>query len=295
MEVTSDRGGVNSSVSQRAASFYGSLLCLPDGPQFLRCNSTLQSIPSGTGAGILHSFVGIDICRRKELTRSFLRISVSGATVHSGGNLHGRLSPANCRRAAARRNLRRRSSRLLHVLRVRVSNGGIALHHRFEFGIHYRFQCCIGAADSGALLGQTRNDVGLFWNARSGGRLVLSDRSLSRHRAFESRRRAHVFRGPLLCRAHHFSRLIRARTFCRGFEFASGAGLRGAGVAHSAGGSCDPLAGDAAGSWFRVFEWWFGLVVCRLFPTAFAFSLQLWAQQSPPPSHAAIIFTLEPV
>ncbi len=32
-----------------------------------------------------------------------------------------------------------------------------------------------------------------------------------------------------------------------------------------------------------------------MFATAVAFSLQLWAQQFTTPSHAAIIFTLEPV
>jgi len=32
-----------------------------------------------------------------------------------------------------------------------------------------------------------------------------------------------------------------------------------------------------------------------LFATAVAFSLQLWAQQYTTPSHAAILFTLEPV
>ena len=34
---------------------------------------------------------------------------------------------------------------------------------------------------------------------------------------------------------------------------------------------------------------------CALFATAIAFSVQLWAQQYTSPSHAAIIFTLEPV
>jgi len=40
---------------------------------------------------------------------------------------------------------------------------------------------------------------------------------------------------------------------------------------------------------------WIGIAVCALFATAVAFSLQLWAQQFTTPSHAAIIFTLEPV
>jgi drug/metabolite transporter (DMT)-like permease len=40
---------------------------------------------------------------------------------------------------------------------------------------------------------------------------------------------------------------------------------------------------------------WMGIAVCAVFATAVAFSLQLWAQQFTTPSHAAIIFTLEPV
>jgi len=40
---------------------------------------------------------------------------------------------------------------------------------------------------------------------------------------------------------------------------------------------------------------WMGIVVCAVFATAIAFSLQLWAQQYTTPSHAAILFTLEPV
>jgi drug/metabolite transporter (DMT)-like permease len=38
-----------------------------------------------------------------------------------------------------------------------------------------------------------------------------------------------------------------------------------------------------------------GIAVCAIFATAAAFSMQLWAQQYTTPSHAAIIFTLEPV
>ncbi len=37
------------------------------------------------------------------------------------------------------------------------------------------------------------------------------------------------------------------------------------------------------------------IVICAVFATAIAFSTQLWAQQYTTPSHAAIIFTLEPV
>src|SRR5215468_1207646 len=40
---------------------------------------------------------------------------------------------------------------------------------------------------------------------------------------------------------------------------------------------------------------WLGVAVCAVFATAVAFSLQLWAQQYTTPSHAAILFTLEPV
>jgi len=47
------------------------------------------------------------------------------------------------------------------------------------------------------------------------------------------------------------------------------------------------------------FEWRFelilGTVICAVFATAVAFSIQLWAQQYTTPSHAAILFTLEPV
>jgi drug/metabolite transporter (DMT)-like permease len=42
-------------------------------------------------------------------------------------------------------------------------------------------------------------------------------------------------------------------------------------------------------------ELWVGIAVCAIFATAMAFSLQLWAQQYTTPSHAAILFTLEPV
>jgi drug/metabolite transporter (DMT)-like permease len=40
---------------------------------------------------------------------------------------------------------------------------------------------------------------------------------------------------------------------------------------------------------------WLGIAICAVFATAVAFSLQLWAQQYTSPSHAAILFTLEPV
>src|SRR5215468_4629157 len=38
-----------------------------------------------------------------------------------------------------------------------------------------------------------------------------------------------------------------------------------------------------------------GVLVCAVFATAVAFSIQLWAQQYTTPGHAAILFTLEPV
>lgn len=40
---------------------------------------------------------------------------------------------------------------------------------------------------------------------------------------------------------------------------------------------------------------WAGIAVCAILATAVAFWLQLWAQQYTTPSHAAILFTLEPV
>jgi drug/metabolite transporter (DMT)-like permease len=47
------------------------------------------------------------------------------------------------------------------------------------------------------------------------------------------------------------------------------------------------------------FEWrwelYLGILICAVFATAVAFSIQLWAQQYTTPSHAAILFTLEPV
>jgi len=38
-----------------------------------------------------------------------------------------------------------------------------------------------------------------------------------------------------------------------------------------------------------------GILICAVLATAVAFSIQLWAQQFTTPSHAAILFTLEPV
>jgi drug/metabolite transporter (DMT)-like permease len=59
-------------------------------------------------------------------------------------------------------------------------------------------------------------------------------------------------------------------------------------------------AGAAATSWQPArLEWRWesaaAIVICAVFATAIAFSTQLWAQQYTSSSHAAIIFTLEPV
>ena len=47
------------------------------------------------------------------------------------------------------------------------------------------------------------------------------------------------------------------------------------------------------------FEWrwelYLGILICAVFATAVAFSIQLWTQRYTTPSHAAILFTLEPV
>jgi len=51
----------------------------------------------------------------------------------------------------------------------------------------------------------------------------------------------------------------------------------------------DPARFDASRELF------IGIAICAVFATAAAFSIQLWAQQYTTPSHAAIIFTLEPV
>jgi len=62
-----------------------------------------------------------------------------------------------------------------------------------------------------------------------------------------------------------------------------------------------PLTGFAGGiHWQPVrFEWgWpliFSILICAVFATAVAFTLQLWAQQYTSPGHAAILFALEPV
>lgn len=62
-----------------------------------------------------------------------------------------------------------------------------------------------------------------------------------------------------------------------------------------------PLAAFAGGiRWQPVrFEWGWPLIlsilICAVFATAVAFTLQLWAQQFTSPGHAAILFALEPV
>jgi len=69
--------------------------------------------------------------------------------------------------------------------------------------------------------------------------------------------------------------------------------------------ACAAMAWVAAGSAAAIrwqparFAWrWelvLGILICAVFATAVAFSIQLWAQQYTTPSHAAILFTLEPV
>lgn len=59
-------------------------------------------------------------------------------------------------------------------------------------------------------------------------------------------------------------------------------------------------AGAHAAGWQAArFEWrwelYVAILICAVFATAVAFSLQVWAQQFTSPSHAAILFTLEPV
>lgn len=39
----------------------------------------------------------------------------------------------------------------------------------------------------------------------------------------------------------------------------------------------------------------FAIIICAVFATAVAFTAQIWAQQFTSPSHAAILFALEPV
>ncbi len=62
-----------------------------------------------------------------------------------------------------------------------------------------------------------------------------------------------------------------------------------------------PLTGFAGGiHWQPVrFDWgwslFWAIVICSVFATAVAFTLQLWAQQFTTPGHAAILFALEPV
>jgi len=61
------------------------------------------------------------------------------------------------------------------------------------------------------------------------------------------------------------------------------------------------MAGVAAAIRWQAarFEWrwelYLGILICAVFATAIAFSIQLWAQRYTTPSHAAILFTLEPV
>jgi drug/metabolite transporter (DMT)-like permease len=59
------------------------------------------------------------------------------------------------------------------------------------------------------------------------------------------------------------------------------------------------LAAGAVGWQAPRFAWrwelYLSIAICAVFATAVTFSLQLWAQQYTTPSHAAILFTLEPV
>jgi drug/metabolite transporter (DMT)-like permease len=69
--------------------------------------------------------------------------------------------------------------------------------------------------------------------------------------------------------------------------------------------ACAAMSWMAAGTTAAIrwqparFEWrwelYAGVLICAVFATAVAFSIQLWAQQYTSPSHAAILFTLEPV
>jgi drug/metabolite transporter (DMT)-like permease len=69
--------------------------------------------------------------------------------------------------------------------------------------------------------------------------------------------------------------------------------------------ACSAMAWVTAGAAAAIrwqparFEWRFelvlGILICAVFATAVAFSIQLWAQQYTTPGHAAILFTLEPV
>ena len=62
-----------------------------------------------------------------------------------------------------------------------------------------------------------------------------------------------------------------------------------------------PLTGFAAAiHWEPVrFDWGLPLlgaiIICAVFATAVAFTIQLWAQQYTSPAHAAILFALEPL
>jgi drug/metabolite transporter (DMT)-like permease len=70
-------------------------------------------------------------------------------------------------------------------------------------------------------------------------------------------------------------------------------------------GACAAMAWLMAGAAAAIrwqparFEWrwelYLGILICAVFATAVAFSVQLWAQRYTTPSHAAILFTLEPL
>jgi len=62
-----------------------------------------------------------------------------------------------------------------------------------------------------------------------------------------------------------------------------------------------PLTGFASAIHWQLtrFDWGWpifaAVIICAVFATAVAFTVQLWAQQFTPPAHAAVLFALEPV
>ena len=145
--------------------------------------------------------------------------------------------------------------------------------------------------------------LGIFWKRRltawiyfgtlaAVGGLYLLTGACGGSYATESWRFADTGRGGFVCGAHHPGRGLHAETFRGGAERVAGGRVRGAGLGGDGGGFGDGMAsGELAWRW----ELGAAIVICAVFATAIAFSTQLWAQQYTTPSHAAIIFTLEPV
>ncbi len=146
--------------------------------------------------------------------------------------------------------------------------------------------------------------LGIFWGKkltaldlrrrnRCDGWLVFSHRAGRGNRAFESRRFADVCGSGVLCNAHYFGRRIHSRTWRGGAEYFASCGMCVAGVVRCRRRqiflALNRRDSRSAGELFL------GIAVCAIFATAVAFSIQLWAQQYTTSSHAAIIFTLEPV